>query len=162
MLDINMFRSTPEVIRKDHDKRGIPHTNIDRVIELDQSWINLQHETNQLRATKNAAARGIGAAKKSGDDEAAQRILAEVADLGAQIAALERKTEEAVEERDQLRMRIPNILHEDVPEGPDESGNTVHSSHGRKPEFTFESTSIPGTSGTSKLTCFGLIPKFPA
>ena len=59
MLDINLFRTTPEVIRNDHDKRGIPHDNIDRVIELDQTWINLQHETNQLRATKNAAARGI-------------------------------------------------------------------------------------------------------
>ena len=107
MLDINLFRTTPEVIRKDHDKRGIPHDNIDRVIELDQTWINLQHETNQLRATKNAAARGIGAAKKSGDEAAAQRILAEVANLGAQISELERKTDEAVEERDRLRMRIP-------------------------------------------------------
>ena len=37
MLDINLFRTTPEVIRKDHDKRGIPHDNIDRVIELDQT-----------------------------------------------------------------------------------------------------------------------------
>jgi seryl-tRNA synthetase len=138
MLDINLFRTTPEVIRNDHDKRGIPHDNIDRVIELDQTWINLQHETNQLRATKNAAARGIGAAKKSGDEAAAQRILAEVADLGAQISELERRTDEAVEERDRLRMRIPNILHDDVPKGADESGNTVHSVHGVKPEFTFD------------------------
>ncbi|MFB1004962.1 MAG: serine--tRNA ligase [Candidatus Poseidoniaceae archaeon] len=138
MLDINMFRTTPEMIRKDHDKRGIPHDHIDKVIELDQTWINLQHETNQLRATKNTAARGIGAAKKSGDQAAAQRILAEVADLGAQITELEKQTEEAIAERDRLRMRIPNILHEDVPVGADESGNTVHSVHGVKPEFTFD------------------------
>ena len=70
-------------IRKDHDKRGIPHDNIEKVIELDQAWVNLQHQTNQLRATKNTAARGIGAAKKAGDEVEAKRILAEVADLGA-------------------------------------------------------------------------------
>lgn len=91
MLDINLFRNEPETIRKDHDKRGIPHDKIDQVIEFDQTWINLQHETNQLRAQKNTAARGIGAAKKSGDQEAAQRILAEVAELGAQIAEMEKK-----------------------------------------------------------------------
>ena len=138
MLDINLFRNEPETIRKDHDKRGIPHDKIDQVIELDQAWINLQHETNQLRAQKNTAARGIGAAKKSGDQEAAQRILAEVADLGTQIAEMEKKTESAVAERDKLRMSIPNILHPDVPQGADESGNTQHSVHGQKPTFDFE------------------------
>ena len=56
MLDINLFRNEPDVIRKDHDKRGIPHDKIEQVIALDQQWINLQHEANQLRATKNTAA----------------------------------------------------------------------------------------------------------
>ena len=111
MLDMNMFRNEPDVIRKDHDKRGIPHDNIDQVIKLDQEWINLQHEANQLRAMKNTAARGIGAAKKSGDEQAAQRILTEVADLGAQISEMEKKTDLAMAERDRLRMSIPNILH---------------------------------------------------
>ncbi|MDP6187855.1 MAG: serine--tRNA ligase [Candidatus Poseidoniaceae archaeon] len=138
MLEINMFRNNPELIRKDHDKRGLPHDAIEMVIALDQEWINLQHETNQLRAKKNAAARGIGAAKKAGDEDAAKRILAEVADLGSQITALEKKTDDAVAQRDSIRMSIPNILHEDVPKGADESGNTVHSVHGSKPEFEFE------------------------
>ncbi|MBT60156.1 MAG: serine--tRNA ligase [Euryarchaeota archaeon] len=138
MLDINLFRNQPNVIRKDHDKRGIPHDKIDAVIALDKQWVNFQHEANQLRAKKNAAARGIGAAKKSGDEQAARTILAEVADLGQQISALEMKTDDAVTERDRLRMTIPNILHADVPKGPDESGNTQHSVHGEKPEFSFE------------------------
>ncbi|MDG1558692.1 MAG: serine--tRNA ligase [Candidatus Poseidoniaceae archaeon] len=138
MLEINLFRNNPDIIRKDHDKRGIPHDNIEKVIELDQSWVNLQHQTNQLRATKNTAARGIGAAKKAGDEAEAKRILAEVADLGAQISELEKKTEDAVAQRDQIRMSIPNILHDDVPKGADESGNTVHSVHGTKPSFDFD------------------------
>ena len=138
MLEINLFRNNPDIIRKDHDKRGIPHDNIEKVIELDQAWVNLQHQTNQLRATKNTAARGIGAAKKAGDEVEAKRILAEVADLGAQINELEKKTDDALAQRDQIRMSIPNILHDDVPKGADESGNTLHSVHGTKPSFDFD------------------------
>ena len=138
MLEINLFRNNSDIIRKDHDKRGIPHDNIEKVIELDQAWVNLQHQTNQLRATKNTAARGIGATKKAGDEAEAKRILAEVADLGAQISELEKKTEDAVAQRDKIRMGIPNILHDDVPKGADESGNTLHSVHGTKPSFDFD------------------------
>ena len=138
MLDMNMFREHADLIRADHTKRGLPHDNIDKVIELDQRWRNLLHETDQLRRAKNEAARGIGAAKKAGDDEAAKTILAEVADLGAKIADMEAKTNEAVAVRDRLRMSIPNILHADVPVGEDDSGNTVHGVYGVKPEFSFE------------------------
>ncbi len=138
MLDMNLFREQADLIRADHTKRGIPHDAIDRVIELDQSWRNLLHETDQLRREKNEAARGIGAAKKAGDQAAAEAILAQVADLGERINAMESQTNEAMETRDRLRMSIPNLLHHDVPEGADESGNTVHAVHGEKPSFSFE------------------------
>ena len=111
MLDMTMFREHADTIRADHTKRGLPHDNIDKVIELDQTWRNLLHETDQLRRAKNEAARGIGAAKKAGDQAAAEAILAEVADLGAKIAEMEAKTNEAMTVRDRLRMSIPNILH---------------------------------------------------
>ena len=138
MLDMTMFREHADVIRADHTKRGLPHDNIDKVIELDQTWRNLLHETDQLRREKNEAARGIGAAKKSGDNEAAEAILAQVADLGQKIAEMETKTNDAMSVRDRLRMSIPNILHEDVPVGEDDAGNTVHAVQGTKPEFSFE------------------------
>lgn len=138
MLDMNLFREQADLIRADHTKRGIPHDAIDRVIELDQSWRNLLHETDQLRREKNEAARGIGAAKKAGDQAAAEAILAQVADLGERINAMESQTNEAMETRDRLRMSIPNLLHHDVPKGADESGNTVHAVHGEKPSFSFE------------------------
>ena len=41
MLDMNMFREHADVVRADHTKRGLPHDNIDKVIELDQTWRNL-------------------------------------------------------------------------------------------------------------------------
>ena len=71
------------------------------MIELDQSWRNLLHETDQLRREKNEAARGIGAAKKAGDHAAAEAILAQVADLGQRISAMESQTNEAMQTRDQ-------------------------------------------------------------
>ena len=138
MLDMNLFREQADLIRADHTKRGIPHDAIERVIELDQSWRNLLHETDQLRREKNEAARGIGAAKKAGDHAAADAILAQVADLGERISAMESQTNAAMETRDRLRMSIPNLLHHDVPQGADESGNTVHAVHGEKSSFSFE------------------------
>ena len=138
MLDIHMFRDNQEQIRADHDKRGISHEKIDQVIHFDKLWLSLQHQTNQLRQKKNTAAKGISEAKKSGDEERAQAILAEVASLGAEISRLEAETQEAVEQRDSIRMSIPNLLHPKVPQGADESGNTVHSAYGSKPEFDFE------------------------
>jgi len=138
MLDISMFRDKHQQIRADHDKRGIPHDKIDKVIKYDKLWLNLQHQTNQLRQQKNTAARGISAAKKAGDESKAQEILAEVASLGKEISQLEEQTQAAIENRDKIRMSIPNILHHDVPKGADESGNTIHSVYGEKPTFEFE------------------------
>ena len=137
MLDMNMFREHADVVRADHTKRGLPTTTSTRSSNSTRPG-NLLHETDQLRRAKNEAARGIGAAKKAGDQAAAEAILAEVADLGAKIAEMEAKTNEAMTVRDRLRMSIPNILHADVPVGADESGNTVHAVHGTKPEVTFE------------------------
>ncbi len=138
MLGIHMFRDNHELIRADHDKRGLSHDKIDQVIHFDQLWLSLQHQTNQLRQKKNTAAKGISEAKKLGDEAKAQAILAEVASLGKEISALEEKTQEALEQRDSVRMSIPNILHDSVPQGEDESGNTTHSVHGNKPEFNFK------------------------
>tara|TARA_B100000767_G_scaffold129353_1_gene122991 strand:- start:3284 stop:4561 length:1278 start_codon:yes stop_codon:yes gene_type:complete len=134
-----MFRDNHQQVRSDHDKRGIPHDKIDEVIRYDKLWLSLQHQTNQLRQQKNTAARGISAAKKAGDESKAQEILAEVASLGKEISQLENQTQEAIENRDRIRMTIPNILHQEVPNGADESGNTVHSVYGEKPVFEFES-----------------------
>ncbi len=137
MLDITMFRENAETIRADHDKRGISHELIDEVIRLDEEWKKARFDADQLRRQRNQAARGIAEAKKAGDEERMNTILTEVASLGEEIEVLARHADELVEERDALRMRIPNILHDAVPIGEDESGNTVHSVHGEKGEYSF-------------------------
>lgn len=137
MLDIRMFRDHADVIRADHDRRGLSHDAIDEVIRLDEAWRKARFDADQLRRKRNEAARGIAAAKKAGDEEAFQRIKAEVDEIAAEIAALGEASDAHEAERDRLRMSIPNILHEAVPIGEDEGGNTQHSLHGEKPSFDF-------------------------
>ena len=85
MLDMSIFRDNSEVIRADHDRRGISQDPIDEVIRLDEEWRKAQYDVDQLRRKRNEAARGIAEAKKSGDIETADRILNEVANIGSQI-----------------------------------------------------------------------------
>lgn len=138
MLDMSMFREHADVLRDDHNKREIPHDNIDEVIRLDEEWRQARYDVDQLRKKRNEAARGIAEAKKSGDSAAADAILAEVASLGQEIDSLSEKVESCLAERDAIRMRVPNILHESVPVGEDDQKNTLHSLHGDKIELGFE------------------------
>ena len=138
MLDMSMFREHADVLRADHDKREMPHDNIDEVIRLDEEWRQARYDVDQLRKKRNEAARGIAEAKKSGDSAAADAILAEVASLGQDIDALSEKVDSCLAERDAIRMRVPNILHESVPVGEDDQKNTLHSLHGDKTELGFE------------------------
>ena len=138
MLDMSMFREHADVLRADHDKREMPHDNIDEVIRLDEEWRQARYDADQLRKKRNQAARGIAEAKKSGDSAAADAILAEVASLGQEIDALSEKVDSCLAERDEIRMRVPNILHESVPVGEDDQKNTLHSLHGDKTDLGFE------------------------
>ena len=117
MLDMSMFRENADAIRADHDRRGLPYDSIDEVIKLDEEWRKSQFDSDQLRRKRNEAARGIAEAKKSGDEAGANAIMTEVADLGSRIDELSAYSEDCLNQRDSLRMKIPNILHEDVPVG---------------------------------------------
>ena len=135
---MDIFRNNPEMVRADHDKRGIPHDRIDAVIQLDKEWRDALKGMEDARRERNKAAKGIAEAKKSGNKEESDRIMAEVKDLGNRIQELDDKANSLLAERDSIRMRIPNLLHDAVPVGDDEGGNTQRSLHGEKPEFEFE------------------------
>tara|TARA_B100000214_G_scaffold318975_1_gene253448 strand:- start:593 stop:1873 length:1281 start_codon:yes stop_codon:yes gene_type:complete len=137
MLDMEVFREHANLIRADHDKRDIPHDSIDEVIRLDEEWRKSTFETDQLRRLRNVAARGIADAKKDGDTKTVDKIMKEVSDIGDKIKQLASYSDECISKRDSLRMRIPNILHDDVPIGEDDQKNTLHSLHGKKRDFDF-------------------------
>jgi seryl-tRNA synthetase len=138
MLDISDFRENADAIRADHDRRNLTHEKIDEVIKLDELWRKAVYEQNLARKKRNESAKLISDAKKSGDNEQMQALLADVKNLGNQIDELDGMAQQLLKERDDIRMRIPNILHNSVPIGDDESGNTLHSEHGVKPNFSFE------------------------
>jgi seryl-tRNA synthetase len=139
MLDIELFReNTANLIRADHDKRGISHDKIDRVISLDNEWKKALQKMELARRERNEAARNISEAKKSGDAERADKIMLEVKNIGTAISELDNQANNLLEQRDAIRMTIPNILHDAVPVGADEGGNTVHSLHGSKQEYDFD------------------------
>jgi seryl-tRNA synthetase len=138
MLDMNTFRENADLIRADHDKRGLAHDSIDEVLRLDGEWKDALHEQSEARRQRNVAAKAIAEAKKSGDQQEVDRIMSQVKDLGTLVDSLDEKANALLQQRDELRMRIPNILHSDVPVGEDEGGNTQHSLHGNKPEFDFD------------------------
>lgn len=137
MLDIQIFRDNPTSIRADFSKRGLDDGPIGEVIRLDESWRQIRYEVDQLRKEKNSAARGIASAKKSGDEDEFKRIMDEVSNLGEMIENLESDARKMIEERDDIRMRIPNILHPDVPVGEDDQKNVEISRHGPERVFSF-------------------------
>ena len=135
---MRMFRELAEVIRADHNRRGISHDLIDQVISLDKEWKDLRYKVDQIRRQRNEAAREIATAKKAGDSQKVEKILSQVANLGAQIEELGTIADETEKNRDRIRMKIPNILHESVPIGNGDLENTSHSLHGKMPDFKFE------------------------
>ncbi len=138
MLDISDFRDNANVIKADHDKRGLPYDKIDEVIKLDEEWRKAVYEQNVARKKRNDLAKLISDAKKSGNDEKMKELLNDVKDLGNQIEEYDTLANNLKGKRDSIRMSIPNILHESVPIGNDEEGNSLHSEFGEKPNFSFE------------------------
>jgi seryl-tRNA synthetase len=133
-----MFREKSDILRKDHDKRKIPYDNIEEVIRLDNAWKQASYDSDLLRKSRNEAARGIANAKKSGDSESVKKIMEEVSSIGVRIEELTKISEDYLKQRDTVRMRVPNILHESVPVGEDDQKNTLHSLHGQKKDMNFQ------------------------
>ncbi|MEC8045294.1 MAG: serine--tRNA ligase [Candidatus Thermoplasmatota archaeon] len=138
MLDIQIFRDDPGRIRADFSKRGIDGSMIDEVLLLDDRWREVRFEVDQLRKSRNSAARMISEAKKKGDEGEVKSILGEVSNLGSKIESLEEEAERLISKRDSIRMQIPNLLHEAVPTGENDQKNVEISRHGEFPIFNFE------------------------
>ena len=136
MLEMKVFRESPEKIFEDLEKRNLPKEIATAVIELDNKWRQLIEKGNNLRAKRNTISKTIGDLKKKGQDFS--EILNEMATLKKDLIQNETDTEEALKSRDAKRMVVPNILDDKVPIGKDESGNLELSIHGdidRKKEY---------------------------
>jgi len=125
MLDIRFVRAHPETVKADLQKRNDPEKTgwVDELLSKDLRSRELKVETDTLRQRRNTIARDINAAKKAGQD--AKDLLAEAAALPQKIRACDAEQEEIKNTIHNYLMRLPNILHDSVPVGKDDSENVA-------------------------------------
>jgi seryl-tRNA synthetase len=123
MLDIRFVRAHPEIVKADLQKRNDPEKIgwVDDLLKKDARSRELKVETDTLRQRRNTIARDINAAKKAGLD--AKELMAEAAALPQKIRACDTEQEEIKNATHNYLMRLPNILHDSVPVGKDDSEN---------------------------------------
>ena len=138
MLDINLIRKNPEIVRRDLEKRNDKEKIklLEEVIELDKKWREELNELNKLRKKRNELSVEIAKMKKEGKD--VSELLKEAEKLPEEIKILEKAVEEKERRIREILMVLPNILHESVPIGKDENDNVVVKTWGKIPEFKFK------------------------
>ena len=127
MIDPRLLRTEPESVRAGLARRGYV-LDVTALAALEERRKRAQIRADALRAERNARSKNIGHAKAQGQDVAP--LLAEVESLGGQLAAAEAELAAAQSEFDRLALDLPNLLHESVPDGRDESGNVEQRRHG--------------------------------
>jgi seryl-tRNA synthetase len=136
MHDIKWIRDNPAAFDRALARRGLPSES-GRLIEIDERRRAAILKAEAAQARRNAASREIGAAKKSNEEEAAQKLLAEVAELKSAIPALEAEEKQLSKDLDDALAQIPNLPLDEVPDGADEHGNVAHHHFGAKRNFGF-------------------------
>ncbi len=125
MLDIRFVRNNPEIvkenIRKKFQDQKLPL--VDEVIAMDEEVRAAKTRGDELRAQRNTLSKQIGGLMKQGKKEEAEEIKKQVADMAAELAALEEKEEKLGEEIKNRMMVIPQIIDPSVPIGPDDTHN---------------------------------------
>ena len=138
MLDLNYVRENLEGVRAALDKRGMPSAVLDDFAQADAERRRVIAESDQINAERNAASREIGALMKDGKREEANGRRQAVNELKDRIAELDQKRQQSEARMHELLSTLPNIPHESVPVGLDESANVEVRRWGTKPEFGFE------------------------
>ena len=141
MLDIKLIREHPEIVRNDLKKRGDLEKlkMLDDLIEYDKHWRKLLTEVNELRHRRKVVTAEIASLKKRVED--VSRQMEEAKRIPQDIKKLENQVAEYREKVDLILLRLPNILHESVPFGKDESENVVVKIVGKPPKFDFKQKS---------------------
>jgi seryl-tRNA synthetase len=136
MHDIKWVRDNPAAFDRALARRGLPGEAA-RLVAIDERRRAAIGKAEAAQARRNAASREIGAAKKSNEEEAAQKLLAEVAELKAAIPALEAEERQLSKDLDDALAQIPNQPLDEVPDGADAGHNVEHHHFGAKRNYGF-------------------------
>jgi len=135
MLDPKTIKENPQIIRDMLKARAVEF-NFDELITSDQKRREFILKTDELRKKKNQIASTISQKKKSSEDTSS--ILAEMKNISEELTKLEISQEEVEKKYSKLALTIPNLIHESVPIGKDETTNMEIKKWGKIPEFNFK------------------------
>ncbi|STX50549.1 seryl-tRNA synthetase [Legionella busanensis] len=134
MLDPHLLRENPELVARQLGKRGFIF-DVDAYIKLEEQRKSLQVATQSLQNERNQRSKEIGIAKSRGED--ATSLLDSVSNLGQELNQKKAELEQILSQLDALLLTLPNIPHESVPIGDDESENVEIRRWGKIPQFNF-------------------------
>ena len=135
MLDINLIREQPDLVRQDLVARQMDAAPVDKVLELDEQRRAVIQDVERLKAERNTASKEIS---KMSDHAERQAKIEAMRAVGDQINQLDERLREIEEHLTGILAAIPNIPDERTPYGKDENENVVVKGSGALPEYDFE------------------------
>ena len=140
MLDIKLVRENPELVKENIRKKfqDSKLVLVDEVVALDTEYRTIRKKADDLRAKRNSDSKQIGMLLKEGKKAEAQAVKEGVANIGKEIADIEKREVELEEEIRKRMLVIPNIIDASVPIGKDDSENVEIEQFGTKREIDFE------------------------
>lgn len=134
MIDLKLAQKRPEVVAKALADRHSP-LDMEEFKKLDEKRRRLLLEVETLKSKRNKASAEIGELKRKGENPADR--FAELARLSDEIKELDSRASEAAREAEEWLLSVPNIPHESVPQGKDETENVEIARWGEPRAFTF-------------------------
>jgi seryl-tRNA synthetase len=137
MFDLKWIRENPDAFDAGLKRRAMAPLSA-KVLEMDAERRAVQTSLQEHQTRRNDASKLIGKAKGSGDEDTAQTLMAEVADLKDKLKADEDREREVGNALDNLLASLPNLPADDVPDGDDEEANIEIRRIGEPPVLDFE------------------------
>lgn len=122
MLSRQFVRENPETVRAALDEKGVD-VDLDRLLAVDEEWRELKSRGDDLRHERNEVSSRIGELKQAGEEEAAQEAIERSSELKEELQEVEARADELEAELERRLLELPQIPHDSVPVGADESEN---------------------------------------
>jgi len=135
MLDPKIIRDKPELIKQMLKDRAVEF-DFEKMLELNKTRKEMMMQSDELKQKRNQMSVKIGNEKKAGND--ASELLKEMGDISKKLDELESDRKTVDENYHNLSFSIPNLIHDSVPKGADESFNKEVRTWGEIPKFDFD------------------------
>ena len=120
MLDLKEIRNNSKNLANNLARRGLD-INLDEIVQIDSKRRQLQSVVDESRSEKNRVSKDIGLAKSN--TEATEDLKGKMRELNHSLKDSERELSKLSSQLNGLLLNLPNILHDSVPDGSDESSN---------------------------------------